>query len=143
MARKEESRFRAGIRSSERQRLNGRQMEETSLPSLTGGRSGGMEFSKDSSLGDRQAAGPGSKVWCPRAVTEQGSTPPSCVSRPSWTQSQRSCRTLDSQRPGVWNSPPDLAVKHWPSLSLSSLVCKMARHHHLLKRFIEISVSSI
>lgn len=47
-------------------------MEEARLPLLTGGRSGVKEFSKDRSLGDRQATGPGSTVCCPGAVTEQG-----------------------------------------------------------------------
>lgn len=72
VARKDGRRFGAEIRGSERQRLNGRQMQETSLPLLTGGRSRGTELSKDRSLGDRRAAGPGSKVWCPGAETEQG-----------------------------------------------------------------------
>lgn len=69
-------RSRAEVRGSERQSLNGRQMEETRLLLLTGGRSGVTELSKDRSLGDKSAAGPGSKGWCRRAVTEGGSAPP-------------------------------------------------------------------
>lgn len=66
-------------------------MEETRLPLLTGGRSEVKEFSKDRSLGDRQAAGPGSTVWCPGAVTEQGSAPYPCFCRPAQVHTQRSC----------------------------------------------------
>lgn len=69
-------RSRAEVRGSERQSLNGRQMEETRLLLLTGGRSGVTELSKDRRLGDKSAAGPGSKGWCRRAVTEWGSAPP-------------------------------------------------------------------
>jgi hypothetical protein len=86
---------------SDRQSLNGRQMEEIRLPLLTGGRSRGVELSKDRSLDDSQP-----EVLAPQRGAQglgegRGQPLPSAYADPLQPRARGAGRVPQSPRPDV------------------------------------------